>query len=64
MKYYQKKNIFLKISFFYLDKKEIIFCLYLDILIFFIYYLFLDEFGHIIFHLYLDKFCIIYSQHC
>jgi hypothetical protein len=59
----QKIKKFKNISFFHLDKNEIIFYLYLDILIFFIYYLYLDEFGHIIFHLHLNKFCIVYSQH-
>jgi hypothetical protein len=49
MKYWSKNNIFLKYLFFYLDKNETIFYIYLDILIFFIYYL------------YLDQFCIIYS---
>jgi hypothetical protein len=46
-----QKITFFKNIFFYLDKNEIIF------------YLYLDELGHIIYHLYLDKFCIIYSQH-
>jgi hypothetical protein len=58
MKYWPKNKNFWKYLFFYLDKNEIIFFLYIDILIFFIYYLYLHEFGHIIFHFYLDKFCI------